>query len=223
MPNLIVAGAGPGMGQAIAKRFAREGFSVALIARNPNKLAGLVAELPVQGDAAHLAEAANLSDPSEVARAVAAIRAGQGPADVVVYNGGAWNEGAPLSMAPADFDRDLALCVTGAYALVHATFADMKSNGGGTILLTGGGLALAPQYGTGVLSLVAGKSGLRGLGLALHDALKPDAIHVGMITIAGTVAPGTAFDPDLIAEHYWALYSEPRDAWRAEVIFNGGT
>jgi short-subunit dehydrogenase len=98
----------------------------------------------------------------------------------------------------------------------------MVSAGGGTVLFTGGGLALAPQAGLGVASLVAGKSALRGLALVLHEELKPQGIHVGLVTIAGMVAPGTAFDPDRIAEAYWDLLSEPRAGWTAETVFRGG-
>jgi NAD(P)-dependent dehydrogenase (short-subunit alcohol dehydrogenase family) len=141
----------------------------------------------------------------------------------MVYNGGVWNEGPPLAMPAQDFHRDLALCVTGAYACARAVHADMKAKGGGTILFTGGGLALAPEYGVTVASLVAGKAGLRGLGLALHEGLKADNIHVGMVTITGTVAKGGAFDPDRIAESYWTLYSQPPGVWTAEIIYHGET
>jgi NAD(P)-dependent dehydrogenase (short-subunit alcohol dehydrogenase family) len=139
----------------------------------------------------------------------------------LLYNGGVWNEGPPLAMPAADFHRDLALCITGAYACAQAVHPHMRARGAGTILFTGGGLALAPQYGVGVASLVAGKAGLRGLGFALHEGLKPDGIHVGMVTIAGSVAKGTAFDPDVIAEHYHTLHMEPVGAWRAEIIHQG--
>jgi NAD(P)-dependent dehydrogenase (short-subunit alcohol dehydrogenase family) len=97
----------------------------------------------------------------------------------------------------------------------------MKARRAGVILFTGGGLALNPGYGVNVLSLVAGKAGLRGLGLALHEALKPDGIHVGMVTIAGMVAHGTAFDPDRIAERYWDLCREPAGAWTPDIVFTG--
>jgi hypothetical protein len=59
------------------------------------------------------------------------------------------------------------------------------------------------------------------LGLALHAGLKADSIHVGMVTIAGTVARGTPFDPDRIAESYWTLYSQPPGAWTAEIVVDG--
>ncbi len=213
----IIAAAGPGMGMAIARRFAREGFDLALIARDAARIAAMAAEI----GAAAQGYGADLADPDAIAACLAGIEAAQGQAAVLVYNGGAWNEDAPLVQPAAAFDRDLALCITGAYASARAVLPGMRARGGGTILLTGGGLALAPHYGARVASLTAGKAGLRGLGFALHEGLKEEGIHVGMVTIAGTVAPGTAFDPDRIAERYWALHAEPRAAWTAEVVFTG--
>jgi len=214
----IVAGFGPGMGFAIAKRFARGGFDLALLARHPNP--ALVQELVrFGGEVATFPT--DLSRVESIPEVMARIRDEKGIADVLVYNGGAWNEGPPLAMSAADFQRDLGLCIGGAYACAQAVAADMKARGVGAILFTGGGLALNPAYGVNVLALVAGKAGMRGLGLALHEALKPDRIHVGMVTIAGVVAPGTQFDPDCIAERYWDLYSEPAPGWTAEIVFSG--
>lgn len=216
----IVAAVGPGMGLAIAKRFGREGFDLALVGRSLVQGASLVSEIEAVGATARV-YAADLTDVFAIEATFAKISAAQGPCEVMIYNGGVWNEGAPLAMPPENFHRDLALCVTGAYACARAVHADMKAKGGGTILFTGGGLALAPEYGVNVASLVAGKAALRGLGFALHEGLKADNIHVGMVTIAGTVARGGAFDPDLIADHYYALHMDPPGSWRAEIIHQG--
>jgi short-subunit dehydrogenase len=217
----IVAGAGPGMGLAIARRFARGGFDLALIARDAGRLAAAAAELEALG-ARTSAHAADLSEPGGAVGVIQAIRPARGPAAVLAYNGGAWNQGAPLAMGVEAFHRDLGLCISGAYACTRAVHDDMAAAGAGTVLFTGGGLSLAPQAGVGVASLVAGKSGLRGLALVLHEELKPQGIHVGLVTIAGMVAPGTAFDPDRIAEIYWEMHAEPAGRWTAETVFRGG-
>lgn len=216
----IVAAAGPGMGAAIARRFAREGFDLALIGRRPQALELLVGEIASMGRVA-VAYACDLSEPGHIDATFEAIVKSQGEAEVMVYNGGVWNEGAALSMPAEAFHRDLALCVTGAYACVRAIQPIMKNRGGGSILFTGGGLALQPQYGTQVLSLVAGKAALRGLGLALFEALRPNNIHVGQVTIAGTVAPGSKFDPERIADAYWTLHSQVGDTRVPEIVFTG--
>ena len=222
MKLCVVAAAGPGMGAAIARRFAREGFDLALISRRAQALDALVHEIESMGCSA-VPYACDLSDDTKIAATFETIKQNQGDADVLVYNGGAWNEGDPLSMPAKTFHKDLALCVTGAYACVRAVYPAMKQRGAGSVLFTGGGLALQPAYGTGVLSLVAGKSALRGLGLALYEALKPDNIHVSQVTIAGVVAAGSAFDPDRIAEEYWSLHVQAPEARQSEIIFTGNS
>jgi NAD(P)-dependent dehydrogenase (short-subunit alcohol dehydrogenase family) len=156
-----------------------------------------------------------------VNRAFEDIRAAHGDADVLVYNGARWHERPAMELDPADFTWDLALCATGALVCAQAVYPAMAAAGRGTMLLTGGGLALNPQFGAGVASLTAGKSALRGLAYALAGELAPSGVHVATVTVAGTIQPGSPFDPDLIAERYWALHAEPRGSWSTEVAFTG--
>jgi NAD(P)-dependent dehydrogenase (short-subunit alcohol dehydrogenase family) len=213
----IIAGAGPGVGLSVARRFAREGFSIGLIARREAPLreasAGWGVPVAVAG--------ADLAAPGAVAGAVDALTATLGPATVLVYNAAGVTPGPAMAQQEAGFARDLAVSITGAFAAARAVHPAMREAGGGTMLFTGGGLSLAPQYGAGVASLTAGKSGLRGLVHVLAAELAGEGIHVATVTIAGTVAPGTAFDPALIAERYWALHEEPRGAWTVETVFSG--
>ena len=102
------------------------------------------------------------------------IQERQRPAAVLVYNGGSWHEMPAMQMDPALFSRDLMLCVTGALVCAQAAYPAMKAAGRGTILFTGGGLALYPAYGAGNSSLTAGKSGLRGFTFALAKELAPE-------------------------------------------------
>jgi NAD(P)-dependent dehydrogenase (short-subunit alcohol dehydrogenase family) len=218
--TIVVAGAGPGMGLGIARRFAREGFDVALIARNQATLDQVLAAMaPDSGR--HAGFAADLTDEASIRAAFARIGATMGAVSVLAYNASVWRPLPAMQFPPDQFARDLSLCVTGALVAAQAVHPAMKARGGGTILLTGGGLALAPQQGAAVISLATGKAAMRGFGFALAEALRPDGIHVGMVTIAGTIARGTAFDPDRIADAHWGLHAEPRGSWRTEVIFDG--
>jgi NAD(P)-dependent dehydrogenase (short-subunit alcohol dehydrogenase family) len=216
----IVAAAGPGMGLAIARRFAREGYDLALIARDAQALQRLEAAIAAPGSDVR-GYALDLSDLDALKATFARITAEQGPAEVLVYNGGAWHESAAMRLDPRLFNRDLALCVTGALACAQAVHPAMKAAGRGTILFTGGGLALYPGQGAGVASLTAGKSALRGFTYALARELAPEGIHVATVTIAGVVKPDTAFDPDRIAEEYWSLHVQPAGAWTVEMVFDG--
>lgn len=213
-PLAIIAAAGPGMGLAVARRFAREGFAIALIARDAGKLAAQAESLPQAR-----AYAADLTDEASTRATLARIEAEMGGAEVLVFNGGVWREGPVLAMAPGDFQTDLMLCATSALVCVQAVLPGMQARGRGTLLFTGGGLALRPEFGAGVASLTAGKSALRGLVHAMAPELTEAGLRVAMVTIAGTVAPGTAFDPDRIAEFYWRGHAGSLP--KLEAIFDG--
>lgn len=216
----VVAGVGPGVGLAVARRFAKEGFQLALIARDIEKLTGYVSDLAAQGYAA-AAFAADLSDEQSIRDTMGRIESELGSVNVLVYNAASWIEHSALTIPPADFVKQLAVSVTGALVSAQSVHPGMKAAGEGTILFTGGGLALRPEYGRGVAALTAGKSALRGLTFAMASELAEDGIHLATVTIAGTVNPGTDFDPDRIAESYWDLYSEPVGRWTVETIFSG--
>lgn len=222
-PVCIVAAAGPGMGLAIARRFAREGFDLALVARDAGSLSSLEREVRRPGAMAK-GYAVDLCDVAAVRATFDAIQEELGPTEVLVYNGGAWHEVPAMQMDPALFSRDLMLCIIGALVCAQAVYPGMKAAGRGTVLFTGGGLALYPAHGAGNSSLTAGKSGLRGFTYALAKEVAPEGIHVGTVTIAGAVQPGTAFDPDRIAERYWSLHQEwnaGRESWTVETVFDG--
>ncbi len=216
----IVAGVGPGMGMAIARRFGREGLRVALVARNRAALDSHVADLAAQGIAA-AAYPADLSDVAATRDVFARILADHGPAEVLVHNAAIWREAKASEVDPALFAADLTLGVVSAAIAAQAVYPAMKERGAGSILATGGGLALHPAYGTAVPTLTAAKSALRGFVHAFAGEAKADGIHVGMVTIAGVVAPGTAFDPDVIADHYWRLHTQAPGAWEVETVFDG--
>ncbi len=96
----ILAAFGPGMGLAIARRFAREGFDLAVISRSALSDPAILDALTANGGVVR-SYAANLADPGAIAAVMVEIEAQQGAADVLVYNGGVWNEGPPLAQAAA--------------------------------------------------------------------------------------------------------------------------
>jgi NAD(P)-dependent dehydrogenase (short-subunit alcohol dehydrogenase family) len=215
---VVVAGAGPGMGYAIARRFVREGFDIALLARDMAALQEAAHTLRQFGINA-IGVAVDLTSVEDLERAFSDIRQQLGEPSVLVYNAAKWHQVAAMEMPPAAFTADLSLSITGALACAQQVYRAMKAAGAGTMLFTGGGLALNPQYGVGVSSLTAGKAGLRGFVYALHGELAPLGIRVGTVTIAGMVAPDTHFAPDKIAEAYWQLHSEAQS--QVEIVFDG--
>ena len=216
----IVVGVGPGMGIAIARRFAREGYSIGQIARDQSKLDQYVTDLARLGAEA-FGSSADVCDLLALRSAFDEIQGALGPATVLVYNGDRWHEQKAMKIDPTTFNWDLALCCTGALASAQHVYPAMKKAGRGTMLFTGGGLALYPHLGATVSSLTAGKSALRGLTHAMAKELDYEGIHVATVTIAGTVAEGTAFAPDAIAKHFWRLHAQERGAWETEIVFDG--
>lgn len=216
-PNLcIIVGAGPGVGQAVALRFGREGYQLALVARRAEVLATVVAELRSLGCAAD-GFAADAGDDAALCGALDLIRSRLGEPGVLVYNASAGALGVPSQVDPGRLVADLRVSVVGALVATQQVIPAMHVRGEGTILFTGGGLALNPW--PQAASLAIGKAGLRNLAYSLGAELEPLGIHVATVTIAGAVRQGTHFDPDLIADAYWRLHSQPRGQWEREIVY----
>jgi NADP-dependent 3-hydroxy acid dehydrogenase YdfG len=215
-PLAIIAGAGAGIGGAVARAFAAEGYAVALLARRREALEAMAAGLPEA-----TIWSVDLGDPAAVTSVIRSVSARQGAPAVLHYNAAGWHEADPLTLDPAVLMADLTLCTAGALAALQAVVPDMEAKGGGSVLFTGGGLALNPEYGGDVLSLTAGKAALRAMVLALAPKLAERGIHAATVTVAGTVAPGTPFDPDIIAATFLALHKQAREDWKVEVVFDG--
>lgn len=217
---VIVAAAGPGVGLAVAKRFARDGAPVALIARRQSVLDEMVSEISAIGGTAK-GFAADVTDFAALRDTLQQISAEMGAPDVLVWNAGRWLETPALSIDPAEFEVDLRLTTVGALVAAQALAPAMETAGGGSILITGGGLALAPQYGGAVPALAAGKAAVRALVHAAAPEFAARGIHLGTVTIAGQVAPGGPFDPYRIAVAFATLHAEPEGAWTVERVFDG--
>lgn len=211
-----IIGAGPGVSIAVAKRFASEGYAVVLMSRNIIKLAPLVNELRDSGYRAvgYEADASNFSSVTEAY--TLGVRE-FGNSGVLVYNAAVLRQGTPSRLNPEEFAADQRVNIAGALHAAQLALPGMEQAGEGTILLTGGGLALEPypQY----ASLAAGKAGIRNLAFSLAAELTPKGIHCATVTICGFVKEGTKFAPALIAEKFWALHTQERGKWDREIIF----
>ena len=216
----IMAGVGPGLGRALAQRFAREGLKVAMLARREERLARFADDIAEAGGTAR-GFGCDLTDEAAIRATIARVRAEMGPPAVLVYNASVWNQTPAMAFAPADFQRDLFLDVTGALVAAQEVVPAMRAAGGGTLLFTGGGLALKPSMGTAVPSLAAGKAALRAFVHALAGELAPLGVRVATVTVAGAIEPGTAFDPERIADRFWQVYSATADDAAVEVKFTG--
>jgi short-subunit dehydrogenase len=211
-----IVGFGTGVSMGVARAFRKEGYNLALVARNPSKLAENARSLNVEGVIVK-SFPADAGDEASVIQAFTNIRAELGDPEVLIYNAAGFAPGKPTSLTAQGMVSDFQVSVAGALVAVQQVISAMQANRKGTILLTGGGLALYPA--AEVASLSVCKAGIRSLAFTLAQELQESGIHVGTVTICGTVKPGTHFDPDAIAQSYLALHHQLPEAFETEVIY----
>lgn len=209
MPVLAILGAGPGLGAATARRFAREGFSVALVARDGERLGALRDALAADGVRA-TAHPADLTDPAGLRGALDAAAAVHGAVDVVQYSP---IPGRRLLKPVLDTDLDdleaaLDLSVRGPVTAIGHVLPGMLERGSGSVLLVNGGSAATPN------GRVAGTSvafaAESAYGAMLHDAVADQGVRVRQLIVPGEIGGGDPlFEPDALAERLWRLHAEP--------------
>lgn len=209
----VIIGAGPGVSASIARNFGEKGFKIVLLARRKESLNEQVANLEKLDIEAYglTADVKNLESLKEK---FAQIKAEHSAPDVLIYNAGANSINNPTKLSAEELLNDFNVNVTGALISAQQVIPDMIEREQGTILFTGGGLALNPVVSRA--SAAISKAGLRNLTFTLAEELAPHHIHVGTVTIGGPVQSGTFFDPDSIADAFWNLH-EKRDS--NEILF----
>ncbi len=212
----VVVGTGPGIGQAVAKRFARAGYALGLIARRKESLDGFVEGMKATGLTADAFPADAEHAPSLV-DALTRIHNELGAVDVLIYNAAVVKRGSPFDIGVERLVREFRVNVGGALVCAQQVVPAMKARRKGTILFTGGGLALDPW--PAMASLAIGKAGIKNLALSLHKELKESGIRVATVTVDGVVKPGGgALDPAAIAETFWSLHEQSASSGDAERI-----
>lgn len=210
----VVVGAGPGIGTAMALRYARAGFRTVGLARSEESLAALRQAGAQHGVELH-GRRADAADPRDLEAALAKIAADHGPVRAALYNAADLARGRMRDVSAEQLAASLAVNVVGAQALIQAIRAPMAAAGGGTILLTGGGLALAPSPVFAPLSI--GKAALRTLAHVAARDLEREGIHLATLTIAGFVTGDGPITPDAAGDALWALHAQRReDGWEVE-------
>jgi short-subunit dehydrogenase len=213
--SIVIVGAGPNLGLAIARRFGREGLAVGLISRDQAKLDGLVGELEADRIQAS-ARAADIRDASALAGAIETLADRLGPVEVLEYSPLPAREfmRPVLETMAEDIRAPLEFSVVGAVAAVQAVVGPMRAAGHGSILFTTGTafLSLNPQRAGVAVSF----SGEVAYAQMLHDALADDGVHVAHVAVAGQIAPGADFEPEEIADTLWRHHRE-RDGFQTRL------
>lgn len=212
-PAVLVVGAGPGVGAAVARRFARDGLDVALIGHAGPRLDELGAELESEGVTVRWA-GADLTDPAELAEVVGRLA---GPrVGVLHFNPSAWREKGPLELSSEELLADVHLGVGALLTAVQA--AQPFLHPGARVTATGSMAADEPS--PRAASLGVQKAGLRNLVHSLDAALAPEGIRAVSVTVRGALAhgdPSSPFHPAQVAEAVYAAAHQDEARWQAEV------
>jgi NADP-dependent 3-hydroxy acid dehydrogenase YdfG len=222
--TILVGGFGPGISTAVAERFGREGFSVALVARNAERLAAGVKSLEAKGIQAS-AFPADLADPAAVQSVVAAVRQKFGRISVLHWNAYGSGGGDLLKADAGSLRALFDLPIVSLIVALQACLPDLRQQKDSALLVTNGGLGLFDAQ-VDAMAVQWGSMGLAVANAAKHKAvrllaeqLKPDGIFVGEVMVLSLVK-GTPWDngsatlePSRIAEEFWALYRARSNAF----------
>jgi NAD(P)-dependent dehydrogenase (short-subunit alcohol dehydrogenase family) len=215
-PVIVIVGAGPGIGAAVARRFGRAGYDVALVARSRQSLEELGQGLQREGIMAGWT-AVDATDAPALNSAIQRFGAHSGSLNHLHFNPSAFTAKKPLELTADELLADLRLGAASLLTAVQAARPFMPT--GSRITATGGATADRPWV--AAASLGAQKAALRNLVKALDGQLKPDGIRAMSLTVAGTVEEGTPFAPDRIADAFYAAAATADDQWQSEVRYTG--
>ena len=203
--TLVIVGAGPGLGAALARRFAREGWSVALVALHQEVIDAGLAELEGYGVKTCGAQA-DVVDRDRIDAAFSSIVDAIGAPDVVVYNASIYQAEPVLDLSLEALRLALDIHVVGALNTCQSAIAAMHGIDDGVLLFTVNSLARSPEAMSAALSI--GKGAQLNLALSLERELEGRPVHVGVVTVCGPIKSGTAYDPDRLADLYWELATQ---------------
>ena len=221
-PVCVVAGVGPGNGEAFARRFASEGYAVALLARRKDRIDRLAGELPNAR-----AYACDLTDAASVEGAFLAVTADLGPIEVLIYNAGKGVWGDVEQVTQADIEEAWRINALGLFLAARRVIPAMTAAKRGAILVVGATASLRGMAGTAAFA--SAKAAQRSLAQSLARHLWSKGVHVSLIIVDGVVGgsqtrasvpeqPDEFFvKPEAVADIALGLVAQDRSAWSFEV------
>lgn len=225
MKTLLVAGAGQGLGKSVAKRFAREGYAVALAARNKERLSSLAQEIgasPFPTD---------LTNEGDVASLFRNVEVKLGAIEAVAFVAATRVQGPFAELSAADFENVWRQSCLSGFLVGREAARAMLPRARGSVIFTGASGSTRGR--ADFAAFAAAKGGLRFMAQSMARELGPEGIHVAHVVIDGPIdmpwirenfpdlvaqrpADGL-LKPDDIAETYFALHQQPRSAWTFEI------
>jgi NAD(P)-dependent dehydrogenase (short-subunit alcohol dehydrogenase family) len=226
---VVGVGASMGLGAAIARRFARGGYPVAVAGRNAEKLAGVLDELKASGATAVSA----VGDASIAADAQRFVEAAESlaPLALAVHNAGSNRPSPFLKLSESEFETHWREHCLGGFQVGQAAVPALLKRGGGTLIYTGASGSLRGK--ANFAPFAAAKAGVRALAQSLAREFGPQGVHVGHVVVDGGIegerlltfrpqlkeqrGPDGMLNIDAIAEAYWTLHHQHRSAWTLEL------
>ena len=203
----FIVGAGSGLSGSLGRLLEREGFDVALAARNPDKL-------QTRG----LALRCDATDRAQVEAAFEAVERRWGVPDLVVYNASYRTRGPFVELDPAEVEKTLSISAFAGFLVAQSAAKRMLPRGTGAIFFTGASASVKGYANSAPFAM--GKFALRGLAQSMARELSPKGLHIAHFVIDGGIGKdgGDAkLDPDEIAKTYLSVYRQQRSAWTWEV------
>jgi NAD(P)-dependent dehydrogenase (short-subunit alcohol dehydrogenase family) len=227
-PVCVIIGAGEGLGQALAAKFASHGFDLGLVSRSEEGCTAAIEAVAQKSGVAHFFQA-DVTEPQTVESAIARINREMGEIELLIYNvRGDFESCAPLDMTYETLEKNFREEVMGAFAAAKSVLPKMIDRGAGSIFFSS---ATAAFRGSARFPLYAiGKFGLRALAQSLSKAYAGDGIHIAHFRLdcdldvpvmkelyGSDYDPEKLADPDDVAESYWLTFQQPKSAWSNEV------
>jgi NAD(P)-dependent dehydrogenase (short-subunit alcohol dehydrogenase family) len=214
--SALVVGAGRGLSGSLGRLLEREGFNVALAARNPEKL-----------ETKGLALRCDATDRAQVEAAFEAVERKWGVPNLVIYNASYRTRGPFVELDPKEVEKTLSISAFAGFLVAQAAAKRMLPRASGAIFFTGASASVKGYAQSAPFAM--GKFALRGMAQSLAREFGPKNIHVAHFVIDGGIARAGGdpragargadgmLDADAIAETYMAVYRQHRSAWSFEV------
>ena len=223
MDSVVIAGCGPGLGDALARAFAGAGYKVAMLARDGDRLAR-----QAQADPDRLMPVAcDVTDPGAVAAAFARAESDLGPVAAAVFNAGAYRPGGVRDISPEDFEACWRVGAFAGFLVGQEAARTMLPRSRGSILFTGATASL--RGGGKFMNLASPKFALRAVAQSMARELGPEGIHVAHVIVDGQIhaeryanlqaerGPDSMLEPQALADLYLHLHHQPRSVWTHEM------
>jgi len=205
--SALIIGAGKGLSASLGRLLEREGFNVALAARNPEKL-----------ETKGLALRCDATDRAQVEAAFEAVESKWGVPSLVIYNASYRTRGPFVELDVGEVDKSIRVTAFAGFLVAQSAAKRMLPRGSGAIFFTGASASVKGYANSAPFAM--GKFALRGMAQSMARELSPKGIHVAHFVIDGGIgkdAGDAKLDPDEIARTYLNVYRQQRSAWTWEV------